>query len=345
MIIGDVTCTELARDNVSPAFSFREDNLSCRRRYTCNWEDVADLVKALRGETGASETIFNRTRPHQFWFQTLNRQMTCVDVPEVKGAGVPRNNDGSIITGGGLATSETLVYDENEVGVADKAHVIADYSAVNYALLEDDDIDDPVTPTGEYDFNEWDRYTEWTVDFNSQLISLPMGAYKWATGPMVGQPTNQQVRIPISEARITAKVFNLPFQPHAAWFYNGAVNLYTFEFYLRPVDGAYGTQKFVAEPETLLFLYAKSNVRNAPNGDRYYDMTYTFSYRAPPSSIDGTTYGHNSAPCYNPATKQVTFERMAANTTNTTTAKADKSAPFRLRNFGYLWSPATPTLT
>ena len=343
MQIGEVTCTELARDNVSPVFSFRRDNLSCRRHYTCNWENVADLVVALRGSTGASSSIFNRTPPHQFWFQTLNRQMTCVEVAEVKGAGVPRNDNGSIITGGGLATSSTLIYDENYVGVADKAHVIADYSAVNYALLSDDDIDDPVTPTGAFTRNEWDRYTEWTVDFNSQLINLPAGAYKYQTGGAIGQPANQQIRVPISEARITAKVYNLPFAPIASYYYNGAVNLYTFEFYLRPVDGAFGTEKFSAEPETLLFLYAKSDVRNAPNGDRYYDLTYHFSYRAL-DAADGNSYGHNAAPYYNPSTKRVTFERIAADTSSTANAKADNSAPFRLRNFGYLWSPATPTL-
>jgi hypothetical protein len=41
----------------------------------------------------------------------------------------------------------------------------------------------------------------------------------------------------------------------------------------------------------------------------------------------------------------VIFERFAADVSSITAAKADNSAPFRLRNFGYFWTPQIPALT
>lgn len=342
MQIGTITCKELFEG--SPTFSFRRDNLSSRRMFSCAWEDAVDLSRALRGETTIDGNSFSRTLPHQFFWQSLDRQFACIDVSEIKGAGLPRTNAGVIDTTRAGMTSETLVYDAFKVGYPDRAHITADYIVPPYAVIGDDEVDDPVTPTGAFDNEEWDRFTEWNAEFSTELISIPQGAYKYQT-VAVGQPVNQMIRIPISSARISATVYNLPMIPPAAMLFQGAVNDSVFTFFLRPVDGT-STQSFTCQPETLLYLNPKTVARTAPNGDRYYDVTYYFSYRDMKAADNTTTYGHNAAPYYQSGpTPKVSFERIAVNTTNATTAKADLSAPFRLRNFGYFWSPSTPPLS
>jgi len=340
MQIGSITCKELT--DGSPVFSVRRDVYSAKRMFTCAWEDAVELGKALRGSTTISGSYFSRTLPHQFFWQGLDRQFACVDVPEIKGAGLPRNNAGAIDTTRGV-TSATLVTDVFDVGFSDKAHLTAEYQIPPYAVIGDDDVDDPITPTGAFDYDEWDRFTEWNADFSTELISIPQGAYKYQT-VAVGQQVNQMIRIPISSARISATVYGLPMIPQAAMRFQGSVNDSEFTFFLRPVDGT-GTQSFTCAPETLLYLNPKTVSRSAPNGDRYYDVTYYFSYRDMKAADNSTTYGHNAAPYYNPSTKKVSFERIAVDTTSSTTAKADLSAPFRLRNFGYFWSPSTPPIS
>jgi len=314
--------------------------------FTCAWEDAVDLAKALRGETIIDSSTFSRTLPHQFFWQALDRQFACVDVSEIKGAGIPRTNAGAIDTARPGMTSDTLVYDAFKVGYSDRAHITADYIVPPYAVISDDDVDDPVTPTGAFDYDEWDRFTHWTAEFSTELISIPYGAYKYFGVAGNAQPVNQIIRIPISAARISATVYNLPIIPPAAMMFQGAVNDLEFVFHLKPVDGS-GTQSFTCAPETLLYLNPKAVPKMMPNGDTSYDVTYYFSYRALKAANNTTTYGHNATAYYNsdPLVKKVSFERYAVNVTSEATAKADLSAPFRLRNFGYFWSPSTPPLS
>lgn len=332
MLIQDVSAYELAEGNRSPIFAFRRDQLTCKRLYSSAWEDCGELVEALRGTTYIDETgtYFNRNPPHQFWWQNLVRPLTCLDVSEAKGAGFPRTNAGAIDTS--VTQSSTLVYDADQVGHADRAHLVAEYAAAPYAIIPDDDVNDPLTNDLSLSYCEWDRYTEWDTDFSAQLTNLPQGAYKYFT---TKQPVNIPLRIPISEAKITAKIYHLPIIPPAALFYNGAVNENEFSFYLQPVDGP-SNIFFTCEPETLLFLYAKSEKRRSPIGENYQDVTLHFSYRK---------YGHNTTPLYSPSSKRVNFERIAADVATLTDAKRDNSAMFRLRNFGYFWSPKVPELT
>lgn len=329
MDINGSIAVERAMGNISPTFSFRKDGITCRRHYSIEWQYLAQLVASLRGTTIIDGDYFSRVAPHSFYFQEMTRAFVCIDVSEAKGAGVPRNANGTIDTD--VATSTTLVHDENDVGVAAKAHIIADYMIPQYAIVADEDTDDPLAPdpatTLEY---EWDRYTKWTVDCASQLIPVPQGAYKYYD---TKQPVNIPIRIPVAEAKVTAKIFNLPIIPPACFKFNGAVNHAVFDFFLQPRDGISNTY-FRCEKETLLYLYSKIDERMSPTGETMNDVTLYFSYRQ---------YGHNTAPHYIAATKLVQFERIAADVTDLPKAQADKSAPFRLRNFGYFWSPLDPT--
>lgn len=328
MDINGTTAVERAMNNASPTFTFRKDGITCRRLYSIEWEYLSELVLKLRGNTIIDNDYFSRTPPHTFFFQGMSRPFACIDVSEAKGAGMPRNTAGLIDTE--KTTSDLLVYDSDFVGVAAKAHIVADYMVPQYAIISDDDTDDPVNPdpatTLEY---EWDRYTKWTVDCASQLINVPQGAYKYFNNK---QPVNIPIRIPVSEAKISAKIFNLPLIPPACFIFNGAVNHDVFDFFLQPVDG-FANNYFRCEKETLLYLYSKSEERMAPTGEILNDVTLYFSYRQ---------YGHNTTPHYIPSTKKVEFERIAADVTTLQKAQATKSAPFRLRNFGYFWSPLTP---
>lgn len=328
MDINGITAVEKALGNISPVFSFRKDLISCRRHYSIEWQYLAQLIGCLRGNTIIETDYFSRSKPHTFFFQEMSRPFVCIDVTEGKGAGVPRTNAGVIDTD--IATSTSLVYDADSVGVAAKAHVIADYQVSPYAIIEDEDTDDPLAPDEATTLHyEWDRYTKWTVDCGSSLLPVPQGAYKYFD---TKQPVNIPIRIPVSEAKITAKIFNLPIIPPACFKFNGAVNDHVFDFYLTPVDGI-ATSYFRCERETLLYLYAKVDDRMSATGETMHDVTLYFSYRQ---------YGHNTTPHYIPNSKVVNFERIAADITDMASALKDKSAPFRLRNFGYFWCPLDP---
>lgn len=331
MLINGIEGFELCRDGSSPTFRFGRDGVGCRRVFTVPWGNFAKAVKALRGETkvSADKMYFDRTSPYQFWWQDMSRPFTCVDVSQGDPKGMPRKNDGTIDTT--VARSTSLLLDDNDVGVAQNAHIVADFEVAPYAVFEDDATDDPINPSGELD-QEWDRYTEWDADFSSQLISIPQGAYKYYNSK---QQVNIPVRIPIAEAKITATIYGLPVIPPASLLFNGACNATDFSFYLQPKDGV-SYLFFNCPSETLMFLYAKNTKRMTAMGERLYDVSLQFSYRQ---------YGHNTTPYYNPTTKRVKFERICADPSTITTAKADNSAPFRLRNFGYFWTPQIPALT
>lgn len=331
MFINGIEAFEICRDDGSPKFSFRQDGTTCRRVFSLPWQNYHSAVKALRGETriSADGLLFERTSPHQFLWQEMDRVFTCMDISDGMPKGLPRTSTGRIDTS--LVQSSTAVLDNDDVGHAAKVHLVADYRALEIAIFEDDEIDDPISPTLTQP-QEWDRYTEWDSDFSSALISVPQGAYKFHKSKM---PVNIPIRIPVAEAKITATVYGLPIIPPAAMLFNGAVNQDTFSFYLQPRDHV-SPQFFSCDPETLLFLYAKNTKRASPSGNRLYDVQLCFSYRQ---------YGHNTSPYYNPSTKRVTYDRIAADVSSLSKAIADNSAPFRLRNFGYFWTPQTPPET
>ena len=351
MLINGIEAFELCRDGVSPTFRFGKDACTARRRFTVPWENFGKAIKALRGECTVSsdKQSFVRVSPYQFYWQNMDRMFTCTDVSEGFGVGMPRIDghvyplvsppytgkiDTSTSTGLDIQTA-SLVIDSNDVGHPGMANITADFEIVNYAIYEDDEVDNPINPVLLELPAEWDRYTVWSADFSSQLINVPQGAYQYYnTKAQVPIP----IRIPVAEAKISATIYGLALVPPAALMYNGAVNATDFSFYFQPRDGngVSATTFFTCAAETLLFLYAKASPRMTGTGLVTNDVTLQFSYRQ---------YGHNTAPHYDPKTKKVNFDRICVNPTSITTAKADKSAPFRLRNFGYFWTPIVPLST
>ena len=351
-VLNGVTIQELARDNVSPTMAFRHDAITCRRSYTCAWTDFADAIVALRGNTQVStdgRSFSRNPLPHHFKFQTMLREFVCMDASEGKGAGMPRKTDGTIDpTNLNDPSNLSQVFDSNIVGLSDKAHIAADYYVSMFSVIADDDTNDPINSgdgTEPLPWDEWDRFTEWNIEFSTETLSVPGAAYRYVN--ITGNPpvTNAYIQIPIISAKVSAKIYSLPQIPPAALQFEGCVNHKDFSFYLQPVDAMVNggqPQLQMCKAETLLFLSSKTDERNLPDGSKAYDITYYFSYRPNREYVQGsgmTDLGQNALLYYNPSTKQVTFQQVAVNTANRT---ADGSAIFRLRNFGYLWSPRDP---
>lgn len=300
--------------------------------YSVNWEDAYDFQLALRGlckveGTGAS-AYFSRTTPDNFLWGGSLYPLVCTSVPSIKPNGIRK------VPATGAPYFPTNDWDEADVGPWDKAHITAEYEAKRFPLAEDDETNEPVlaadNTSTSLPFNEWDRYCEWTMEWGVETLTAPIGSYKYVDFDL---PLNNYVQFQTQIATITCRVFGLPIMPPGAFKYPGTVNHKAFTFFLDQ-DQTY----FTCDPETLLMQPAGIEFGVQADLSISYNMIYRFIYRPQKHNFffyyPGTGGGSGSGSGSN----RWSWRRIALDIANPT---ADGSAPFSLRNFGYLWSPQT----
>jgi len=325
----------LSKEESSPLISSRRDAMTCSRIYSCDWLNAFDFNFALRGKctvdgTGASAKFSRQTPDNFIWDKSLF-PFVCMDVQQIKPAGLLKDAAGAV---------DTSELDENEglIVPADKAHFQVDYAAVRYPLAEDDETNEPIAAADEtatsLTYNEWDRYCEWTREWGVETLTAPIGSYKYVDFNL---PINSYVQFQQQVATITCKVYGLPQLPPAIDAFSGCVNHKPFRIFLDQ-----DTTFFTAAAETLLFQPPAIEFGYNPDLSVCYNLIYRFIYRPQkhnfffyyPGSSSGSGSGSGAG-----AGLRWSWRRIALDTTNPT---ADGSAPFSLRNFGYLWSPQTP---
>lgn len=323
----------LSKEEASPLISLRQDGASCSRKYSCDWSDAYDFAYALRGKCTVSGTgtsaIFSRQHPDMFYWANAQYPFLCWDINQIKPSGL-------------LKTSATGAFDLTELQAndrlivpADKAHFEVDYKAVRWYPADDDEVNEPIAAADltatSLTYNEWDRYCEWTREWGVETLTAPIGSYKYVeTGGII----NSYIQFQQQVATITCKVYGLPSIPPACDTYAGTVNHKAFRIFLDQ-----DTTYFTAAAETLLFQPPAIEFGMNPDLTVSYNLIYRFIYRPQkhnfffyyPSNASGSGSGG--------AGLRWSWKRIALDTTDPT---ADGSAPFNLRNFGYLWSPQTP---
>lgn len=323
----------LSKENSSPLIRSGRDAFTCQRLYSCEWIDAFNFQLALRGLTKIDDTLtyFTRTAPDNFLWGGNGGQMVypfvCQDVQQITPQGVLK-------TAAGVPDYSELEADDLLLVAADKAHYQIDYATVRYPLAADDetnepvdaaDADDPDDPTLPY--NEWDRYCEWTREWGVETLNAPISSYKYVA---YNQPLNNYVQFQSHVATITCRVHSLPMIPPAANTFAGTVNHKPFRIYLDQE-----TNYFDFDAETLLFNPPGIEFGYQADGTVCFNMIYRFTYR-PQGHNHFFYYPGNSA---SGTARRWSWQRIAIDITK---PKADGSAPFYLRNFGYLWSPQTP---
>lgn len=324
----------LSKEESSPLISLRRDGASCSRLYSCDWIDAFDFTVALRGKcTVDTESgllaVFSRQTPHNFLWGDSVYPFVCRDITQIKPSGLLKTPST------GAVDESELDADENLIVPADKAHFQVDYEAVRYPLAEDDDTNEPIgagdRTSLSCEYNEWDRYCEWTREWGVETLTAPIGSYKYVDS---GTAINSYIQFQQQVATITCKVYGLPLIPPACNEFPGTVNHEIFRIFLDQE-----TNYFDFPAETLLFQPPAIEFGMNPDLTTCYNLIYRFIYRPQghnyffyyPSNTSGSGSGG--------AGLRWSWKRIALDRTNPT---ADGSAPFSLRNFGYLWSPQTP---
>lgn len=331
----------LIKEFASPIISSRPDGVSCTRLYSVAWADAYDFQLALRGlctvEGTGTSAYFSRTHPDSFDWDNAWLPFVCTSVTQIKPEGIKKNANGTI---------DTQEYDEfPELLVpCEKAHITAEYEAKRYLLADDDETNDAVvsgdsgemspdlTDPGGQDafltYHEWDRYCEWTMEWGVETLTAPIGAYNYVTQNI---PINNYVQFQQQMATITCRVYGLPMMPPSAFKLPGTVNHRSFTFYLDQYGSA-----FTADAETMLFQ--PPGVEFGINGDMTvsYNMIYRWIYRPQKHNFFFYYPGAGSSGGSGSGARRWSWERIALDVSN---PGADGSAPFSLRNMGYLWSP------
>lgn len=321
----------LSKEESSPLISSRRDAITCQRLYSCDWIDAFDFQMALRGITTTDATIttssvFKRTTPHNFLWSAARYPFVCQDVQQIKPAGLYKTATGSF-------DLTELNNDETLIVPADKAHFNVDYAAVRYPLAEDDETNEPVAAADgtatSLPFNEWDRYCDWTMEWGVETLTAPIGAYKYVD---YNQPLNSYIQFQQQVATVTCKVYGLPTIPAGAQEYTGTVNHKAFTVFFNQDS----VQKTFAA-ETLLFQPPAVEYGFFPDLSVAFNLTYRFIYRPQKHNFFFYYPAHNSGSGSGGGDGlRWSWKRIALDISNPT---ADGSAPFSLRNFGYLWSP------
>lgn len=349
--LAGISYRNLSKDESSPLISLRRDGANCSRLYSCDWIDAFAFAGALKGKCSIDYTdvpagAYSRQTPHFFLWSDSVFPFVCQDITQIKPAGLLKD-----IAGNGQFDRSELENDANLLVPADKAHFSVEYAAVRYPLGEDDETNEPIAsanggdgpvdiPGQEGDgsgqslpFNEWDRYCEWTREWGVETLTAPIGSYKYVA---TGTPINSYIQFQQQVATITCKVYGLPSIPPACDSYAGCVNHREFTIFLDQ-----DTTSFTFPAETLLFQ--PPAIEFGMNADLTvcYNLIYRFIYRPQghnfffyyPAASSGSGSGSGGG-------LRWSWKRIALDTTNPI---ADGSAPFKLKNFGYLWSPQTPT--
>lgn len=325
----------LSKEEASPLISLRRDGASCSRLYSCDWIDAFDFALALRGkctnnnESGTSARFLRQTPDNFLWGDSVY-PFVCRDITQIKPSGLLKTP-----STGAFDRSE-LEEDENLIVPADKAHFQVDYEAVRYPLAEDDETNEAVAAGEQTEtsltYNEWDRYCEWTREWGVETLTAPIGSYKYVD---YGTPINSYIQFQQQVATITCKVYGLPSIPPACDAFAGCVNHKSFRVFLDQ-----DTTFFDFPAETLLFQ--PPAIEFGMNADLTvcYNLIYRFIYRPQKHNFFFYYPPNTSGSGSGGAGLRWSWKRIALDTTDPT---ADGSAPFSLRNFGYLWSPQTPS--
>lgn len=326
----------LSKEESSPLLSLRRDAATCSRLYSCAWIDAFDFAVALRGKCTIDDlpisTIsrYNRQAPDYFTWGNSLQPFVCMDIQQLKPSGLRTTSSGAFDTSE-LDTMPELIVP------ADKAHFQVDYAAVRFPLAEDDETNEAIAAGDQtatsLTYNEWDRYCDWTREWGVETLTAPIGAYKYVN---YNQPINSYIQFQQQVATITCKVYGLPQIPPAVDAYAGCVNHKSMRIFLDQ-----DTTFFTAAAETLLFQPPAIEFCYNADLSVCYNLIYRFIYRPQKHNFffyypgnTGSGSGSGSG-----AGLRWSWQRIALDTTNPT---ADGSAPFSLRNFGYLWSPQTP---
>lgn len=341
---GGISYRNLSKEESSPLISSRRDAMTCAREYSCDWSDAYDFQLALRGicqvtpGTVTASSIFQRTTPHNFMWGKSRYPFVCQDIAQIKPSGLLHTRTGTTdprdvtkASTGQFTTSE-LDADETLIVPADKAHFQVDYAAVRYPLAEDDETNEPVLAADQtatsLTYNEWDRYCDWTMEWGVETLTAPIGAYSYVD---YNQPINSYVQFQAQVATLTCKVWGLPTIPMGAQEYPGTVNHKAFTVFFNQ-ETTFRT--FAAE--TLLFQPPAVEYGYMPDLSVSFNLTYRFVYRPQKHNFFFYYPGRGTGSGSGSGGLRWSWKRIALDISNPT---ADGSAPFSLRNFGYLWSP------